>query len=95
MDFRHDGDAHGGHFHLAGPERGLARLDYRRHPHGIDIVHTEVSPQLAGQGVGKRLIEAAVVFARGEGLQVDASCPFARKVLERDAAFADVFKPLS
>ena len=54
------------------------------------IEHTEVSDALAGQGVGRKLVDAAVAWARAERVKVTPQCPFARKVIEREPAMRDV-----
>jgi uncharacterized protein len=55
-----------------------------RGPGVIDLNHTEVDPQFGGKGYGAQLVRAASAFARAEGLGLEASCPFARKVLDRE-----------
>jgi len=55
-----------------------ARLDYRREPGRIILVHTEVPAEFEGRGVGSALVRAAVELARAEGLTVVPWCPFAR-----------------
>ncbi|MGV3244928.1 GNAT family N-acetyltransferase [Staphylococcus sp. 11261D007BR] len=58
----------------------------------IIIDHTEVGESLRGQGVGKQLVEAAVDYARKEGIKIHATCPFAKGVLEENEAYHDVFE---
>jgi hypothetical protein len=60
-------------------------------PHTIDLVHTKVFPEFEGRGFGRELVEAAVGFARAEGLQLAASCPYAARVLDRKPEWADVW----
>ena len=60
-----------------------AELMYRLRAGRLVLVHTSVPPELEGQGVGGRLVEAAVGFAAAQGLTVVPSCPFARSWLER------------
>ena len=61
----------------------LAELIY--HPRGdrLVLIHTEVPETLEGQGVGSRLVTAAVDRAAREGLTIVPLCPFARGWLER------------
>jgi predicted GNAT family acetyltransferase len=49
----------------------------------IALVHTEVAPGHAGQGVAGRLARFALDDARRRGLRVIPSCPFVRAYLER------------
>jgi predicted GNAT family acetyltransferase len=64
-------------------ESGAAYLDYERADHRIDIKHTVVPEDMGGQGVGGDLVRAAVAFARGEGLELKVTCPFAKKWLAK------------
>ena len=71
----------------------VAELQYF-HPGGdkINIYHTEVDESLKGQGVGKQLVEAAAAYAREKGLKVEATCPYAAKVLA-GGEYKDIFQP--
>lgn len=59
----------------------------------FNIVHTEVDENFGGKGIGKHLISAAVEYARKEGKKIEATCPFAHSVLEKDDSVKDIFKP--
>jgi uncharacterized protein len=61
----------------------LAELIYHRHGDRLALIHTEVPEELEGQGVGGRLVTAAVDRAAREGLTIVPFCPFARGWLER------------
>ncbi len=57
----------------------------------IIIDHTEVDDSLKGQGVGHRLIDAAVEFMRKNNLKVIPLCPFANAVFKKKQdQYADV-----
>ena len=55
------------------------------------IVHTEVAESLAGKGVGRHLVAAAVDYARTNSLMIKATCTFAKKILGNSPEFADVY----
>ena len=57
----------------------------------IDIDHTGVSDELGGQGLGKKLVNSVVEYARNNNLKIIASCPFAKDVLEKDDHAQDVY----
>lgn len=58
----------------------------------IIIDHTEVPEAYRGQGVGLKLVEAAVADARSKGLKIMPLCPFAAAQFRRHPEFADVLK---
>jgi predicted GNAT family acetyltransferase len=60
----------------------LAELRYHRHGDRLVLIHTEVPEELAGRGIGGRLVAAAVARAASEGLTIVPFCPFARRWLE-------------
>lgn len=55
----------------------------------IIIDHTEVSEKLKGQGVGYKLVEAAVDFMRDKGLKVIPLCPFTAAVFKKKHEYSD------
>ncbi len=64
-----------------------AELVYHLHGDRLVLIHTEVPDELAGHGIGGRLVEAAVGRARANQLTLVPWCPFARRWLRnhRDA----------
>ncbi len=54
------------------------------------IEHTEVDESLKGQGVGNKLVAAAVDWARQADFKILPLCPFAKAVFERKTEYADV-----
>ncbi len=69
----------------------LAELAYfTSAPGQITVYHTEVSEQLRGEGIGKKLVAAVVKYARENNLKIIPTCPYARKVIETTPAFQDV-----
>ncbi|HYD22105.1 MAG TPA: GNAT family N-acetyltransferase [Flavipsychrobacter sp.] len=46
--------------------------------------------KLKGQGVGYKLVAAAVEMARNRSLSIIPLCPFAKSVFEKRADYADV-----
>jgi predicted GNAT family acetyltransferase len=69
----------------------MAEMTYSKAGDKLIIIdHTEVSDVLRGKGAGKQLIEAAVEFARKQGLKILPLCPFAQAIFEKTPAFKDV-----
>jgi len=58
----------------------------------VAFIHTEVPPELAGKGVGSKLIRGALDQVRADGLKVIAQCPFVKAFIEKHADYADLLK---
>jgi uncharacterized protein len=58
----------------------------------ITFVHTEVPPQLAGKGIGSKLIKGALDQVRSDGLKVVAQCPFVKAYIDKHGEYADLLK---
>ena len=56
----------------------------------VNIDHTEVEDPLRGQGVGQALFDALIAWARGAGVKVSATCPFAVTMFERRKGAQDI-----
>lgn len=59
-----------------------AELIYRSEPGRLVLVHTEVPGAFRGQGIGGRLVAAAVDRAAQRGETIVPECPYARRWLE-------------
>lgn len=60
---------------------------------GIDkiiIDHTEVNSEFNGQGVGKKMVLAAVDFAREKNIKILPLCPFAKATFDKNKDIQDV-----
>lgn len=80
-----------GAFFIEQDGRRVAEMTYSRANATLIIIdHTEVDPSMAGQGVGRKLLDAAVSWARETGTKVLATCPFAKAQFERDPSIRDV-----
>jgi len=56
------------------------------------INHTEVINQYQGQGVGRKMVEKAVEFARENNCTISPLCPFVREIFDKNPAYNDVKK---
>lgn len=63
---------------------------YPSGPGKFTIDHTEVFPGNEGKGYGKLLVEAGVAKARELHVKIQAICPYAAKVIEKNSAFHDI-----
>jgi len=92
MNIQQEDIGNTGRFFIKENNKTLAEMDYQLTAKGaLNIIHTEVDESLAGKGIGKQLVSAAVDYARLHSMQVMATCPFAKKVLDRTPEFADVY----
>jgi predicted GNAT family acetyltransferase len=65
-------------------------LAYHRTPGVISFDHTEVPPQLEGQGIAAKLTRAALDFARAEKLRVVPACSYVAAFIRKNAEYADL-----
>ena len=56
----------------------------------IIIDHTEVSDALRGTGMGAKLVERSVEYARSNKIKIIPLCPFAKATLKRHQEWNDV-----
>ena len=84
-----EGDSAGA-FVLRHEGHRAGRLDYRVSGTVLEIDYVVVTPRLRGHGLGARLVDAAVAWARETGRTVRPHCSFAARVLRDDAAYHDV-----
>ena len=68
----------------------LAEPYYESAPARIVLEHTTVSDKLRGTGAGKKLIEAAVQWARGANVTVIPVCPYAKSIFKKNPELRDV-----
>lgn len=91
ITIQHREDGHRGSFFVEQDGQQLAEMTYVwSGTERIIIDHTEVSDALRGTGTGKKLVQAGADFARSKGIKVLPLCPFAKKVMESDASYADI-----
>lgn len=88
-----ESDSQGAFFLSNAAGARLAEMTYSRTNASLIIIdHTEVDASLAGQGVGRRLLDQLVAWARSSGTKVIALCPFANAQFAKDASIRDVLK---
>jgi predicted GNAT family acetyltransferase len=86
----HEQQGHRGAFFVEEEGRRLAQMTYTMAGAKVIIDHTEVDDALRGTGTGRKLVAAAVDWAREEELQVLPLCPFARSVFDKSPELGDV-----
>lgn len=84
MNILHEDAGNKGKFYIKEEDALLAELTYVWSGDDKFIIdHTEVSDKLKGTGAGKKLIEAAVNFARKSKVKILPLCPFANAVFNK------------
>lgn len=64
----------------------LSKIDYRRYGDDkIAYVHTEVPPELEGQGIASKMVKVALQYVRENNLKLMPLCPFVKSYLQRHA----------
>lgn len=54
------------------------------------IDHTEVDASQEGKGLGRKLVQAGVDYARENDLKILPLCPYAKKIFEKTPEYEDV-----
>jgi predicted GNAT family acetyltransferase len=60
-----------------------AVLQYLERDGALYLTHTEVPPELEGQGIGGRIVKHALEQAKRRGQKVAPWCPFVRAYIDR------------
>jgi uncharacterized protein len=86
----HEHSGHKGAFFLERDGERLAEMTYTVAGSRVIIDHTNVDDRLRGTGTGRKLVEAAVEWARQEKAHLMPLCPFAKSVFDKTPSYADV-----
>lgn len=87
----HEEHGHRGAFFIQLDGKRVAEMTYSRaNPTLVIIDSTEVGPALSGKGVGRKLLDAAVTWARETRTKLAVTCPFASTQFARDPSIRDV-----
>lgn len=71
----------------------VAFAEYRLKDDSVIFPHTVVPEAFAGQGVGKRLVEAGLAFAREQKLWVRPHCPFFHAYISKRPELHELVHP--
>ncbi|NNC46186.1 MAG: N-acetyltransferase [Winogradskyella sp.] len=91
MDIKHKQQDHKGEFFIERDGSKKAHMTYSMA--GADkmiIDHTEVADELRGQGVGEKLVERSVKYARERDIKILPLCAFANAVFKKTDSYNDV-----
>lgn len=91
MKIEHEEKGRKGRFFINEEGERLAEIAYFDSAPGvISVYHTEVKPELRGEGIGEDLVAAVVDHARKNNLKIIATCEFAKKVIDETPEFQDI-----
>ena len=91
MEIKQEEDQKKGKFFYEEGGNQLAEMTYTyAGSDKIIIDHTEVDDSLRGKGVGYKLVEASVNFARENNISILPLCPFAKAVFRKKSEYSDV-----
>ncbi|MDN3493271.1 GNAT family N-acetyltransferase [Winogradskyella bathintestinalis] len=91
MELKHEETTTRNRFYLVDKDMEVGEITYAyMKDHIIDINHTEIHEKYRGQDLGEKLVEATVNFARKKEVKITASCPYAKKVLDKADKYNDV-----
>jgi hypothetical protein len=69
-----------------------AVLDYVLKGNRIIFTHTRVPPAIEGRGLGSKLVETGLDYAREKGLRVRSLCWFVSKYIRLNPEYEDLLK---
>lgn len=91
LEISHEKEGSTGVFNLIADFEPSGELVYHREdPNKMVIEHTAVAETLSGKGAGKKLLEAAISYAREENLKIIPRCSYAAAMFKRTKDWDDV-----
>jgi len=93
MEIIQKNETEGGAFFAVVGDNTIGEMTYIWSDDNHFIVnHTEVINEYEGQGVGKKMVEKAVEFAREKNCIITPLCPYVRHIFDKTPAYNDVRK---
>lgn len=87
----HEVEERRGAFVIARDGRRIAELTYFHQGESVIVInHTFVDESLRGHGIARKLLDAAVAWARANQVRIIPECSYARVVFARDASIREV-----
>jgi hypothetical protein len=68
----------------------LSKLDYIQEARNFVIAHVGVYPEHRGQGIAGKIVEAALQYARENGLRVIPMCSYAAAYIRRNPQYMEL-----
>lgn len=91
MEIKQINDIRRGYFEAVEDGKEAGKMTYTWAGDSKFIIdHTEVNAEFNGKGVGKKMVMAAVDYARNNNLKIIPLCPFAKSVFDKTPDINDV-----
>jgi len=84
---RHDAT---GHRFETEVEGHVGYVEYEREAGVMAITHTIVPPEIGNRGIAGQLVQAALEYARSQGLKVSPRCSYAEVWMRRHPQYDDL-----
>jgi uncharacterized protein len=68
----------------------IAYLEYSLAGKVLQLIHSEVPPELRGHGLASELAKSALDWARENGIKVDVICPSVADYIEKHPEYRDL-----
>jgi hypothetical protein len=82
-----------GAFYLTDGAREIAEMVINVTKPNLTVYHTEVLPEMEGNGLAKMMLDAMVDYARKNDLRVIPLCPYVHAQFKRHSKdYADIWK---
>ncbi|MBL7974857.1 MAG: N-acetyltransferase [Candidatus Kapabacteria bacterium] len=93
MEIQHSFNGQKGSYYIKQNDILLAEMTYVMSGEASFIIdHTFVDSSLKGQGIGRKLLDNLIEYARVNHLKIIPLCPFAKSVFDKDETIRDVLK---
>ncbi len=86
---------HQGRYEALVDDRVAGFAEYRMDGEDVVFTHTEVADAYEGQGIGSRLVRAALEDVRRQGRRIEPLCPFVHSYIDRHAEYQDLLRSRS
>jgi predicted GNAT family acetyltransferase len=91
LPIEHEEHGDRGAFFVLQNGKRIAELTYSRTAAQLATIdHTQVDPALRGQGIARRLLDAAVNWARANQVKFSSTCSYASAQFVQDRSIRDV-----
>ncbi len=71
-------------------DSSIAFVEYIKNDGITSLVHTEVPEELAGQGIGSKMLGKVLSKLRDDGGKVKIQCPFIKNYVEKHPEYKEI-----